>query len=293
MDSDLMMVALGYHGAKFHGSQIQPDVRTVQGELKQAIERLGWWTESCLEMSSRTDSGVSVRMNLATISLPRDIANVIEESSLVSALNDHLPEDLVVWKACRVPEGTRSRTAEKRLYIYRLEMIPGWPSDVEYERFSSACNLFIGQHDFTNFCRLDSVRSPIRNIDSCQPWQDSSGRIVGFTVVGDSFLWNQIRRMASSLHKFAKKDIELDEIALALEKPEETLDLGLAPADGLILWSLGHRDFSHKFEVPNIIEGISIPPKGKRVHKRWLNLARMENSSILEREWLRLIQDVK
>ena len=232
-------------------------------------------------------------MNLATISLPRDIANVIDESSLVSALNDHLPDDLVVWKACRVPEGTRSRSAEKRLYIYRLEMIPGWPSDVEYERFSSACNLFIGQHDFTNFCRLDSVRSPIRNIDSCQPWQDSSGRIVGFTVVGDSFLWNQIRRMASSLHKFAKKDIELDEIALALEKPEETLDLGLAPADGLILWSLGHRDFSHKFEVPNIIEGISIPPKGKRVHKRWLNLARMENSSILEREWLRLIQDVK
>ena len=288
-----MMVALGYHGAKFHGSQIQPDVRTVQGELKQDIERLGWWTESCLEMSSRTDSGVSVRMNLATISLPRDIANVIDESSLVSALNDHLPEDLVVWKACRVPEGTRSRTAEKRLYIYRLEMIPGWPSDVEYERFSSACNLFIGKHDFTNFCRLDSVRSPIRNIDSCQPWQNSSGRIVGFTVVGDSFLWNQIRRMASSLHKFAKKDIELDEIALALEKPEETIDLGLAPADGLILWSLGHRDFSHEFEVPNIIEGISIPPKGKRVHKRWLNLARMENSSILEREWLRLIQDVK
>ena len=293
MDSDLMMVAFGYHGAKFHGSQIQPDVRTVQGELKQAIERLGWWTESCLEMSSRTDSGVSVRMNLATISLPTDIANVIDESSLVSALNDHLPEDLVVWKACRVPEGTRSRIAENRLYIYRLEMIPGWPYDVEYERFNNACNLFVGQHDFTNFCRLDSGRSPIRKIESCQPWLDNSGRIVGFSVVAESFLWNQIRRMASSLHKIAKKDIELDEIALALEKPEETLDFGLAPADGLILWSLGHREFSHRFEIPKIIEGISIPPEGKRAHKQWLNLARMENSSILEREWLRLIQDVK
>ena len=288
-----MMVAFGYHGSKFHGSQIQPDVRTVQGELKLAIERLGWWSESCLEMSSRTDSGVSVRMNLATISLPTDIANVVDESSLVSALNDHLPQDLVVWKACRVPEGTRSRVAEKRLYIYRLEMIPGWPYDVEYERFSNACNLFVGQHDFTNFCRLDSGRSPIRKIESCQPWLDNSGRIVGFTVVAESFLWNQIRRMASSLHKIAKKDIELDEIALALEKPEETLDFGLAPADGLILWSLGHRDFSHKFEIPNIIEGISIPPKGKRAHKQWLNLAKMENSSILEREWLRLIQDVE
>ena len=232
-------------------------------------------------------------MNLATISLPTDIANVIDESSFVSALNDHLPEDLVVWKACRVPEGTRSRIAENRLYIYRLEMIPGWPYDVEYERLSNACNLFVGQHDFTNFCRLDSGRSPIRNIESCQPWQDSSGRIVGFTVLAESFLWNQIRRMASSLHKFAKNDIELNEIALALEKPQESFDFGLAPADGLILWSLGHRDFSHKFEIPNIIEGISIPPKGKRAHKQWLNLAKMENSSILEREWLRLIQDVE
>ncbi|MEC9119766.1 MAG: hypothetical protein VYC33_00380, partial [Candidatus Thermoplasmatota archaeon] len=87
-----------------------------------------------------------------------------------------------------MPEGTRSRIAEKRLYIYRLEMIPSWPSNVEYERFSNACNLFVGQHDFTNFCRLDSGRSPIRNIESCQPWQDSSGRIVGFSVVAESFL---------------------------------------------------------------------------------------------------------
>ena len=115
MDSDLMMVAFGYHGAKFHGSQIQPDVRTVQGEIKRAIEKLGWWSESCLEMSSRTDSGVSVRMNLATILLPKKIAKIIDEASLVSALNDHLPEDLVVWRACRVPVGTRSRIAEKRL----------------------------------------------------------------------------------------------------------------------------------------------------------------------------------
>jgi len=288
-----MMVAFGYHGGKFHGSQIQPDVRTVQGELKHAIERLGWWSESCLEMSSRTDSGVSVRMNLATISLPKDIANVIDESSLVSALNDHLPEDLVVWNACRVPEGTRSRLAEKRLYIYRLEMIPSWPSDIEYEKFRKACDLFVGEHNFTNFCRLDPVRSPIRTIESCQPWLDNSGRIVGFTVVAESFLWNQIRRIASSLHRVAKNDIELNEIALALEKPEESFDFGLAPADGLILWSLGHPEFPHNFEVPKIIDGISIPPEEKRAHKQWLNLARMENSSILEREWLRLIQDVR
>jgi len=293
VDSDLMMVAFGYHGAEFHGSQIQPDVRTVQGEIKRAIERLGWWTESCLEISSRTDSGVSVRMNLATIALPNEIAENIQEATLVSALNDHLPEDLVVWRACRVRKGTRSRLAEKRLYVYRCDMLPGWPLGIGFDEFSSACNLFVGQHDFSNFSRLDSDRNPIRIIDSCQPWQDNSGRVIGFSVVAESFIWNQIRRMASALHKFAKKDIELNEISGALDYPDLQIDLGRAPADGLILWSLGHPEFPHKFEYPEIFEGISIPPLEKRTHKQWLNLARMENSSILEREWLRLIQDVK
>ena len=80
---------------------------------------------------------------------------------------------------------------------------------------------------------------------------------------------------------------------MALEKPNESFDFGLAPADGLILWSLEHPEFPHNLEVPTIIDGTSIPPEGKRAYKQWLNLARMENSSILEREWLRLIQDVK
>ena len=81
------MVAFGYHGAEFHGSQIQPDVRTVQGEIKIALEKLGWWSDNCLEISSRTDSGVSVRMNLATISIPTEIAKSITESTFISALN--------------------------------------------------------------------------------------------------------------------------------------------------------------------------------------------------------------
>ena len=285
-----MMVAFGYHGAEFHGSQIQPDVRTVQGELKRAIERLGWWTDDCLEISSRTDSGVSVRMNMATITLPEKIAKNIEESVFVSAMNDHLPDDLLVWKACRAPTGTRSRFAEKRLYVYRCDMISGWPQEVDFERFKTACQIFVGCHDFTNFCSIDGDRSPIRTIDSCQPWLDNSGRVIGFSVVAKSFLWNQIRRIASALHRFAIDEIELEEIELSLQNPHEAIDLGRAPAEGLILWSLKHNEFSHEFEYPTIVEEISLPPPEKRAHKQWLNLARMENSSILQRELLRLIK---
>ena len=57
--SDRFLVALGYHGNSFHGSQIQPDVGTVEGSMRDALRRLTWWSEGCLEMSSRTDAGVS------------------------------------------------------------------------------------------------------------------------------------------------------------------------------------------------------------------------------------------
>ena len=104
--------------------------------------------------------------------------------------------------------------------------------------------------------------------------QDDAGRVVGFTVVADSFLWNQIRRMASALHKFVKKDIRLDDITLALDNPNEPFDLGLAPANGLILWSLGHPEFSHKFENLEIIEGISMPPEGKKPSQAMVELGK-------------------
>ena len=42
MESDRVMVAFGYHGDAFHGSQVQPGIRTVEGSLRLALERLGW-----------------------------------------------------------------------------------------------------------------------------------------------------------------------------------------------------------------------------------------------------------
>ena len=290
MSGDLLMVALGYHGSDFHGSQIQRDVRTVQGEMTKALRQLDWWSDGCLEISSRTDAGVSVRMNLAAISLSESVLLNVGEATFVRAINDHLPVDLVVWQAQRVSGESIVRFASSRTYLYRCEMIPKWPQEFDNDLCGAACAAFVGKHDFSNFCRLEDNRSPLRTVDSVEPWRDTSGRIVGISVTAESFLWNQIRRIASAIHRVILSEISVDDIVSALANPEVPVDHGRAPADGLILWSLDHPDFSQHIDSTPLVEGFSLPPIGSRAHRRWLNLARMENSTLLEHEWIKLNQ---
>ncbi len=288
LDSVRVVVAFGYHGDAFHGSQVQPGIRTVEGSLRRALERLGWWSEGCLEMSSRTDAGVSVRMNLARIDLPSSVSESIEGGNLLRAVNNNLPIGIVVWKARMVPRGTRIRHSYSRHYLYRTEVISDWPQEVDVNLLSEACSLLEGHHDFTNLCRLEEGKDPVRTIDECEPWLSSDGRVIGISVKSQAFLWNQVRRIASAVSGVASGRNTLDDIRSALEKPEVPLDLGRAPSDGLMLWSIENEESEGMTDgaMPDT-SWFSLPPRDSREHTRWLALARLEMATLLEREWLK------
>ena len=148
------MVAFGYHGSHFHGSQIQPDVPTVQRAIENALRKVSWWTDGCLEMSSRTDAGVSVRMNLACIDIPITVWEEVEKKTILKVLNNRFPEGLCAWDLVKVDSDVRSRAAINRTYIYRTELIEEWSSGINEDLFINACELIIGTHNFTNFCKL-------------------------------------------------------------------------------------------------------------------------------------------
>ena len=67
------LIAAGYHGSEFCGSQIQPEDVTVQGEIQEAVQDLGWAHRGAIRVSSRTDSGVSARMNLIDLQLDSEL----------------------------------------------------------------------------------------------------------------------------------------------------------------------------------------------------------------------------
>ena len=122
-------VAVGYLGRGYSGSQVQPNVPTVQGELEAALIRLNWCEHGThpVTLSSRTDGGVDARMNIGSFDIPEQVWNGVGERGVITALNDLIPTDIRVWAAQSVDSDLRTRDAHSRTYLYRLQALQGWP----------------------------------------------------------------------------------------------------------------------------------------------------------------------
>ena len=81
-----LKITVAYDGSEFHGWQVQPGLRTVQGTLADCLKRLTG--EDVLPQGSgRTDAGVHALAQVASVQLE----SPIPERNLVIALNDMLP----------------------------------------------------------------------------------------------------------------------------------------------------------------------------------------------------------
>ena len=283
---------IGYLGDAYHGSQIQPDVKTVQGELVRVFQKLKWLDkdeeEHNLVLSSRTDAGVHVRVNGGVVRIKRELWEVLTPRKMIRALDDRLPKDIAFLDVTEVDESWNPRLAEHRVYRYRLEGIEFWnhPGDI----FNEWLQIFVGTYDARNFARLEEGKNPLRTILSCEPWV-VDGRVVGFEIVGKAFLWNQVRRTAMAIHRMCIGEVSPEEVQRAIDAPEIEVDFGVAPADWLILWGVHWPSMPLDTETGEI-QCFSKPPEGPAVErtmrKRWREAARHEQKSILHNEWARL-----
>lgn len=268
---------IGYLGDAFHGAQIQPRLRTVQGDLVKALRKLTWAQKSekqPAQMASRTDAGVHVRVNAAFFEIPESAWEDAGQDGLLFALSHHLEPDIALIDAHRVDDWI-PRHATNRTYRYRIECIEGWKG--AHEDFAKWCAMFEGYHDFSDFCRHSPSQGRVRKIDVCRPWI-CSGRIVGIEVIAGSFAWNQIRRIAAALHGINCGAFSADEIQHSIENPDGSF-FGLAPAEWLTLWSVEWPELPSLGESEHQLQ----PPEGNL--RRWRSMARDEQKMMLHKEW--------
>ncbi|MBN2110259.1 MAG: tRNA pseudouridine(38-40) synthase TruA [Methanosarcinaceae archaeon] len=223
-----MRVALkiAYVGTGYHGSQIQPDVGTIEGELFRALTELGIIEnpkDAGYSSAGRTDAGVHAREMV--IAFDTDKPNL----AIPRVINSRLPNVIWAWARAEVPDDFDPRRwATSRRYRYVMSR-----EQYDISRIRSASKILLGTHDFINFCIREGDQSTTRTIEKIDV--RVSGTLTKIDIQADSFLWNMVRRIVTALTMVGSgvRDEEWLQQMLEPELYEEGLEC--APAYGLTL----------------------------------------------------------
>jgi len=236
------VLRVAYDGTAFHGWQRQDDQRTVEDVLVGALKQLDPSVVS-VRGTSRTDAGVHARDQLVAFDAIRDIP----ARGWVLGTNQHLPPDVAVRAARRVPVGFAPRFATRgKRYEYTVSVdavrdpfIEAWQwrvaAPLDVERMTRASQALVGTHDFRAYrTARDERENTTRTVSMCQIEQrDPRTLVVG--VEGSGFMHNMVRIIVGSLVDIGAGRLAESALAEALVHGDRT-KLGVtAPAQGLVL----------------------------------------------------------
>ncbi len=263
-------LTLAYDGTDFHGWQVQPGERTVQGELQSALGRVVG--ESPLPQGSgRTDAGVHALGQVASFSLQAHIP----PANLQRALNRTIPASIRVIEAAVVPDTFHARhSALAKTYEYRVLLTePGcdricppflaryvyaYSWRVNLAALRNTAQAFVGEHDFRSFAATDpdlstrtadsddgspdqtEPRTAIRTIYS-STWEEQpheAGDLLVYRVRGNGFLHHMVRNLVGTMLDVGRGYMHIEDIPRIFSALSRDAAGPTAPARGLFLHSV-------------------------------------------------------
>ncbi len=217
---------LGWWGAGFAGSQRQPGFCTVEGEFVRACLQTKIFADPLragFSLSGRTDRGVHARAQVGALTTghPERVGAI---------LNRALPPDIWITGVAPVHELWHPRhDVRRRTYRYFFA-----DPALDREAMDRAAARFVGEHDFSRLCRARS-KNPIRRVFSSQVLAGDRG--IFFEITAWSYLWHQVRCMASALEAIGRHEAD-EEMIDELLSGACRRNPPAAPAAGLVLWEV-------------------------------------------------------
>ena len=231
-----------YDGAAFHGWQVQPDQRTVQGELETALSRLADRPVSVIG-SGRTDTGVHATGQVASADMPEGWT----PAQLDRSLNALLPDEVWIARVETTASDFHPRyDAERRSYRYEVGLRPDarspfhrrwcWPMTDPIDRslLDQVAEVVVGEHSFESFAKTGQPERGTRCNISEARWDDTDLG-VRFTVTADRYLHHMVRYLVGTMIDVARGRRPLQEMARLIANEPGLVTSPPAPAEGLFL----------------------------------------------------------
>ncbi len=242
------MLVFEYLGTNFAGYQIQPNKRTVQQEMENAL-KLVLNEDIKIFASGRTDAGVHSLGQVVHFDTNVDVNCGL----LLHNLNEILPEDISVFKAKRVDDDFDARFSSKvKTYVYKFYLCRYERAiyqnralrvndNVDVNLMKIACKYLVGEHDFTSFVAKKSGKTNfVRTIYSAEITETESG-LFEFKISGNGFLYNMVRIIMGTLIDVGSKRKTPEDIAEVINAKNRAKAGKTVPPHGLYMYSVKYE----------------------------------------------------
>lgn len=234
-----------YLGTDFHGFQVQPEKRTVQGELCAALA-LATGYPCKVTGCSRTDAGVHANEFCVTVECENA---TIPADKLPVAVARFMPNDLSLYYAQEVGDDFHPRyDVVSKEYLYKIKnervydpffygrvwFLPKPIDDEHIGKMREAAKALIGKKDFSTFMSPGSdVTDTVRNVFYLNI--EKNGSDIDIKICADGFLYNMVRIIVGTLIEVAYDRLKPEDMLKVLESHDRQRAGMTAPPDGLYL----------------------------------------------------------
>lgn len=250
-----------YDGSRFHGWQQNAGVKTIQGEMLNACEKLFNTKRIELYGAGRTDAGVHATGQVAHLDVPTQM----HAANVADRLNELLPQDIHVIRCegCK-PSFHARHNAVARSYVYVISLrrsafgkkYTWWvKEDLSAELIQKAAGIMKGFHDFSSFgSSTPDDKSTMVEIKHLEV--KKSGAMICIHIIGSHFLWMMVRRITGVLVHAGKGKLGMQDIRGFLKKHSERPSQLAAPSAGLYLEHIYYagEPMHYNVEIPVYIK---------------------------------------
>jgi tRNA pseudouridine38-40 synthase len=251
-------LTVAYDGTSFHGFAQNDGVRTVMGELREAIEKI---LQQPVDLvgAGRTDAGVHGWGQVVSCDLPDEI----DLQAVLRRVNRICGSAVTVRQAewADTEDFSARFTAKWRHYRYDVWNAPepnpflaatSWHvhQPLSLPSLRLTCDPLIGEHDFSSFCRrprtvVGESEPSMKRMVMLARWSeaptDYGHGLLRFEIRANAFCHQMVRAIVGTMVDVGLGRLQAGEMRSILVGQDRQAAGQVAPAHGLCLWEVGYE----------------------------------------------------